>query len=131
MKKIIVSSVMFLSACSTTGTICSNQYIANMYAKGTLNNYDETGTGCGENKNCPGCHVKQFDRVKLTVDEILDESARMHGIKEVDVCAVTIEDSLKLKNISETRYIQATDEYTCEMVYEKEKSYLKAMGFSE
>ena len=131
MKKYLFLSGAILSACTTGGTICSNQYVANMYANGTLNNYSETGTGCCENKNCPGCHVKHFDRVKLTVDEVLDEASRQHGIKDVDACAVTVEDSLKLKNISETRYIPATDEYTCEMVYEKEKSYLKAMGFSE
>ena len=128
MKKYTLLCLVGLTGC--TNAVCPNQYIANMYANGTLNNYEDTGASCNENKNCPGCHVKHFDRVLLTVDEVLS-GYNQNGIKNVEVCAVNIQDSLKLKNISETRYVPATHEYTCEMVYEKEKNYLKAMGFSE
>lgn len=128
MKKICFA-LLGLTACTTVAG--PNQYIANMYAKGTLNNYSDTGASCSENKNCPGCHVKSFDRVTLTVDEVLDNSSKFQNRKVVDGCKVSIIDSLHLQNISEQRYIPATPQYTCETVYEKEKSYLKAMGFAE
>ena len=137
MKKYILLGCIGLTAC--TNTICPNQYIANMYANGTLNNYDNAETTCPctdaqrcpDVKTCPGCHVKHFDRVKLTVEEVGPGYDYNNGIQVVDGCVVTIQDSLNLKNISETRYIPATPEYTCEIVYEKEKNYLKAMGFAE
>ena len=138
MKKYILLGCMGLAAC--TNTVCPNQYIANMYANGTLNNYDNAESTCpcngaqsdaGATPSCPGCHVKHFDRVKLTVEEVGPGYDYNNGIQVVDGCVVTIQDSLHLKNVSERRYIPATAEYTCEMVYEKEKNYLKAMGFSE
>ena len=99
-----------------------------MYAKGTLKGYEDTGSG---KATCPGCHVKNYDRALLTVDEVLDESAARFGEKIVDSCLVTVVDSLNLINISEVRDIPAESEFTCSTVFEKEKSYLKSMGFSE
>lgn len=122
MKKTCLA-LLCLTSCTQ---VVPNQYIANMYANGTLKNYEDTGVGCPENKNCPGCHVKHFDRVKLTVDEVISKTNF-----ELEGCVVTIQDSLGLKNISEVRYIPATYTYSCDVVYEKEKAYLKAMGFSE
>jgi len=121
-------ALICLTSCTMTGP---NLYVANMYAKGTLNNYMDTGVSCSENKNCPGCHVKNFDRVKLTVEEVLAKGSSIQNSTEVEGCLVTVVDSLGLKNISEERYIPAADTYSCETVYEKEKSYLKAMGFAE
>lgn len=131
MKKYLIFGCCALTAC-TSNYVCSKQYIANMYANGTLNNYDDTGSSCCEgNKNCPGCHVRHFDRVKLTVEEVLDNYSRQNGVKELEACVVEVKDSLGLKNVSASRYIPATEEYNCEMVFEKEKAYLKAMGFAE
>ena len=121
-------ALFFLTACTTIGP---DLYVANMYAKGTLNNYADTGASCSENKNCPGCHVKSFDRVKLTVEEVLVKGAGMHVQKEVNGCNVSVTDSLNLQNITEKRYIPATDIDSCETVFEQEKAYLKAMGFTE
>ncbi len=133
MKIYLIAGLSLLAAC--TSTITPNEYVANMYAKGELDNYQDTGVGgCSANgggTSCPGCHVKRFDRVKLTVDEVLVESERMAGRKVVDGCQVEVEDSLHLMNISEQRYIPAAPDYTCKTVYEKEKAYLKAMGFQE
>jgi len=124
-KSICIIGVLLLAGCQT---YTPKQYVANMYAKGTLNGYGETGVTCETNKNCPGCHVKSFDRVKLTVTEIMAQNTTTPF---VEACEVSVIDSLGLMNITESRYIPATDFTACETVYEKEKSYLKAMGFSE
>lgn len=124
-KSICFIGVMLLTACQT---YTPKQYIANMYAKGTLNGYSDTGTACATNTNCPGCHVKSFDRVKLTVTEIMTQNS---ANPFVEACQVSVIDSLGLVNITENRYIPATDFTACETVFEKEKSYLKAMGFAE
>lgn len=134
MKKIIIISIATsLSACAPQ--VFPDQYVSNMYANGTLNGYENTGTGCSNCEkscvNCPGCHVKHFDRVKLVVDEVLVESEQRMGNKVVDACLVSVVDSLKLLNISAERYIPAENNLSCAEVYEKEKSYLKAMGFVE
>ena len=129
MKPIIILPALALAACHATVT--PDQYIANMYAKGTLKGYGNsagTGESC-QGASCPGCHVQNFDRVRLVVEEVLVRPDT--GIKHVDACQVTVTDSLGLMNISETRYIPATDTYDCEIVYDKEKTYLKAMGFEE
>jgi len=131
-KTLITTAVLLLGACAQQ--IGPDQYIANMYAKGTLKGYEETGLNCTSSSckaSCPGCHIKNYDRVLLTVDEVLDESAKRLGEKVVDSCLVTVVDSLNLINISETRDIPAESEFTCSTVFEKEKSYLKSMGFSE
>ena len=125
-KTLITTAVLLLGACA--GQIGPDQYIANMYAKGTLKGYEETGSG---KATCPGCHIKNYDRVLLTVDEVLDESAKRLGEKVVDSCQVSVVDSLGLINISESRNIPAESEFTCSTVFEKEKSYLKSMGFVE
>lgn len=124
-KSICILGLLVAAGCQT---YVPAQYVANMYAKGTLNGYGETGTSCETNKNCPGCHVKSFDRVKLTVTEVLAQNTSR---PVVEACRVSVVDSLELMNITENRYIPATDFTTCETVYEKEKSYLKAMGFAE
>ena len=126
MKKIIFLPVILgLAACQTP---VAQQYVANMYAKGTLKGYENTGVANEANTNCPGCHVKNYDRVKLTVNEILSKA----GIEYfVDGCRVSVVDSLGLINVSAERYIPATDNSTCITVFEKEKSYLKSMGFAE
>ncbi len=124
-KYLVLAGMLVLTACQT---YAPRQYVANMYAKGSLTGYENTGNMNEANTNCPGCHVKNFDRAKLTVEEIVSE----RGIEPVLVaCQVTVIDSLDLKNISEMRYIPATDPLSCETVFEKEKSYLKAMGFAE
>lgn len=129
MKKIIVLALAALCGCQTMVT--PDQYIANMYAKGTLKGYgnnvgsSETCSGA----SCPGCHVQHFDRARLIVEEVLTHPES--GKKHVEACHVTVTDSLGLMNITETRYIPATETYGCEVVYEKEKSYLTAMGFQE
>jgi hypothetical protein len=61
----------------------------------------------------------------------LDETAKRFGEKVVDSCVVSVSDSLGLINISESRNIPAENEFTCSTVFEKEKLYLKSMGFSE
>ncbi len=121
MKKCFILIACVLTACAHQ--IMPDQYVANMYAKGTLNGY---GDG-----SCAGCHIKSFDRVKLTVDEELSSADRQRGKRVIDACIVSIEDSLHLVNISAQRYIPATNEYNCEVIFEKEKAYLKAMGFEE
>ena len=128
-KSFATLAVLLLGACA--GQVGPDQYIANMYAKGTLKGYEGTGTGCQGNTNCPGCHIKNYDRVLLTVDEVLDESAARMGEKIVDSCQVSVVDTLGLMNISESRNIPAESEFTCGTVFEKEKSYLKSMGFAE
>lgn len=130
MKNLVIIAPLVLAACHMTVT--PNQYIANMYAKGSLKGYGNSvggESGCQQGPSCPGCHVQYFDRVKLVVEEILARPENGH--KKVDACEVTVTDSLGLMNISETRYIPATDAYDCEIVYDKEKAYLKAMGFEE
>lgn len=130
MRYSVICLTGLLAACRMSVT--PDIYIANMYAKGTLKNYGSgvcTGDTCSQITSCPGCHVQHFDRVKLVVEEILDYPESGH--KHVDACEVTVTDSLGLINISETRYIPATETYDCEVVYDKEKAYLKAMGFEE
>ena len=126
MKKIIFLPVVLgLAACQTP---VAQQYVANMYAKGTLKGYENTGVANEANTNCPGCHVKNYDRVKLTVNEILSKA----GIEYfVEGCRVSVVDSLGLINVSAERYIPATDNSSCITIFEKEKSYLKSMGFAE
>ena len=129
-KYIFTTAALLLGAC--VGQIEPDQYVANMYAKGTLKGYEETGTSCSATKaTCPGCHIKNYDRVLLTVDEVLNESAKRLGQKVVESCQVSVVDTLGLMNISESRNIPAENELTCSTVYEKEKSYLKSMGFAE
>lgn len=126
MKKIaILCGVLLLTACQMVGP---KQYIANMYANGTLDGYETTGGCMANEKVCPGCHVKNFDRALLTVTEVWDENA-MEPV--VTACRVSVVDSLGLLNVSDSRYIPASELTTCDIVYEKEKAYLKAMGFSE
>ncbi len=103
-----------------------------MYAKGTLTGYEDTGTSCDINKLCPGCHIKNFDKVKLTVEEVLSRNNQtVLSDYNLDGCNVYVSDSLNLINISDHRYIPATNSESCAIIFDQEKSYLESMGFSE
>lgn len=117
--------VLALAACKTP---VPQQYVANMYAHGTLKGYENVKDSGGKEYSCPGCHVRNYDRVKLTVEEVVNAA----GVDYFVVgCRVSVIDSLGLMNVSAERYIPATDNSSCVTVFEKEKSYLKSMGFSE
>lgn len=126
MRKIVFLTVLFgLTACQSP---VAQQYVANMYAKGTLKGYENVKESDSKQYACPGCHVKNYARVKLTVDEILSENSMEYYVQG---CRVSVVDSLGLMNVSTERYIPATDNSSCITVFEKEKSYLKSMGFAE
>lgn len=126
MKKIIFLPVILgLVACQTP---VAQQYVANMYAKGTLKGYENVQESDSKQYACPGCHVKNYARVQLTVNEILAKAGMEYF---VEGCRVSVVDSLGLMNVSAERYIPATDNLSCITVFEKEKSYLKSMGFAE
>lgn len=120
LNKILIGLGLCLTACQQPAL----QYATNMYAKGTLKNYTTPETL----PSCPGCHVKNFDRVTLVVDEVLSRSSTT---RLVEACNVSVKDSLGLANITTYRSIPTTGIISCADVFEKEKLYLEAMGFSE
>ena len=80
------------------------------------------------NKHVCERNVKNFDRVTLVVDEVLSRSSTT---RLVEACNVSVKDSLGLANITTYRSIPTTGVISCADVFEKEKLYLEAMGFSE
>ena len=116
MKKVMFLFVVLgLTACQPP---IAQQYVANMYAKGTLKGYE----------NVKESDSKQYARVQLTVDEVLGKSAVKYFVKG---CRVSVIDSLGLINVSAERYIPAMDSSYCVTVFEQERDYLKSMGFTE
>lgn len=127
MKKICLIPAVLLSACTATTTISNSikyttkhtpqVYSTTMYAKGNLAKHD---TGC------LGCHIHDFDRVNVIVEEVLSNDSKV-----MDACHIEVTDSLDLVNIKTDKYVPLQDSTTCETLFNKEKSYLKAMGFAE
>ena len=126
MKKVMFLFVVLgLTACQPP---IAQQYVANMYAKGTLKGYENVKESDSKQYACPGCHVKNYARVQLTVDEVLGKSAVKYFVKG---CRVSVIDSLGLINVSAERYIPAMDSSYCVTVFEQERDYLKSMGFTK
>ncbi len=116
MKKIYLLPLILLAACTTQRPL--HMYSTSMYAKGGLEKY---------NLECPGCHVEKFDRADILVAELSSSTTS----RTVDACHIAVEDSLQMKNIQTDRVVPVTSSTDCETLFNKEKSYLKAMGFAE